>query len=153
MSLNVDRIGVAQAQPMAKALKADQPQEPEQIKNPELLKQEIKDTVSFKGLEAGDGEGMSEADKKELVLKARTKASGYAFWFTSLSTLYYGLRSDKTVAKKYNLDPVEDKKLIKTIKRQQLLWTLPACIPGMNFISGAVAYLYNKNSDADKIDL
>jgi hypothetical protein len=149
MSLNVDRIGVAQVQPQVKAVRAEQAQEPEQIKNPELLKQEIKDTVNFKGR----NDEMSEQDKKELVLKARTKASGYACWGTFLSSLYYGLRSDKTVAKKYNLDPVDDKKLIKTIKRQQLLWTLPASIPGMGILPGLAAYIYNKNSDADKIEL
>lgn len=115
--------------------------------NTNLLQQQNFDSVNFKGKE------LTDEEKKELVLKARTKASGYSFWFGPLSVLYYGLRSDKTVAKKYDLDPQADKKLIKKIKNEQLLWTLPACIPGMSFVTGGAAYLYNKNCDADKIEL
>lgn len=117
--------------------------------NSKLLDQEPqKDSVSFSG-----GKDLSEEEKKELVLKARTKAAGYSFWFGPLSVLYYGLRSDKTVAKKYDLDPKDNKKLIKKIKNEQLLWTLPACIPGIQFVAGTVAYLYNKNCDANDINL
>lgn len=117
--------------------------------NTNLLNQDAPvDTVNFTGKKE-----MSDTEKKELILKARTKASGYAFFGSLFSTAYYGLRSDDTVAKKYNLDPVEDKKLIKNIKKQQVLWTLPACVPGLGLLPGAVAYIYNKNCDADDIEL
>lgn len=115
--------------------------------NTNLLQQQNFDSVNFKGKE------LTDEEKKELVLKARTKAAGYSFWFGPLSVLYYGLRSDKTVAQKYDLDQQADKKLIKKIKNEQLLWTLPACIPGMSIVTGGAAYLYNKNCDADKIEL
>lgn len=118
-----------------------------QAVNTNLLAQDCKDTVNFKGKE------LSEDEQKELVLKARTKASGYAFWFGPFSVLYYGLRSNKKVAEKYDLDPVADEKLVKTIKRHQLLWTLPACIPGLGLLPGGIAYLYNKNTDASKIEI
>ena len=43
---------------------------------------------------------LSDPEKKELILKARTKAAGWAFFGEAFSTLYYGLRSNNTVAKK-----------------------------------------------------
>ena len=110
-------------------------------KNTNFIAQDApKDSVSF----SGKSESMSDEDKKELILKARTKAAGYAFWGGFLSTLYYGLRSDEKVARKYNLDPVEDKKLVKKIKKEQFLWTIPAAVPGLHWIVGAGEYLYNK---------
>lgn len=115
-----------------------------QAVNTSLLSKISKDTLNLKGKE------LSEDKKKELVLKARTTASGYSFFFGPFSLLYYGLRSDKKVAKKYNLDPVADEKLVKSIKRQQLLWTIPGSLA---FFLGGVAYLYNKNADASKIEL
>ena len=105
------------------------------------------DTVDFQSRK------LSDTEKKELILKARTKAAGWAFFGGSLSTLYYALRSDNTVAKKFNLDPDNDKALIKHIKREQMLWTLPSIIPGLGFIGGLAAYIYNKNCDANDIDL
>ena len=117
--------------------------------NTNLLNQDApNDKVNFTGKKE-----LSDTEKKELILKARTKASGYAFFGGVFSTAYYGLRSDEKVAKKYDLDPVADKKLIKQIKREQLLWTLPACVPGIGVVPGAAAYLYNKNCDAEKINL
>ena len=115
---------------------------------------------------------MTEKEKQELILKARTKAAGYAFWGGFISTLYYGLRSDEKVAKKYNLDINEDKELVKRIKKEQIKWTIPAALTdiidlgaffgilsrkfhGLSFIIGAGAYLYNKcfaNEDNIKLD-
>ena len=69
------------------------------------------------------------------------------------SLLYYSLRSNDTIAKKYDLDKEQDKSLIKEIKTQQLLWTLPGIIPELGAITGGIAWLYNKNMDAEKIDL
>ena len=105
------------------------------------------DTVDF---QSGK---LSDTEKKELILKARTKAAGWSCFGEVFSTLYYGLRSDNTVAKKFNLDPDNDKALIKRIKREQILWTVPSIIPGLGFIGGLAAYIYNKNCDADDIDL
>ena len=82
--------------------------------NTNLISQKApQDSVNFKGRSAE----MSDAEKQELILKARTKAAGYAFWGGAISSLYYGLRSDEKVAKKYNLDPVEDKDLVKKLKK------------------------------------
>lgn len=115
--------------------------DPTKCQKTNLLAQDTqKDSVSF----SGKSDSMSDEDKKELILKARTKAAGYAFWGGFISTLYYGLRSDEKVARKYNLDPVDDKKLVKKIKKEQFLWTIPAAVPGLHWIVGAGAYLYNK---------
>ena len=120
--------------------------------NANLLSQKApQDSVNFKGRSAE----MSDAEKQELILKARTKAAGYAFWGGIISALYYGLRSDEKVAQKYNLDPVEDKDLVKKIKKEQLMWTLPAAVTdilvfggamlgGISLLVGGGAYLYNK---------
>ena len=113
----------------------------DKCQNTNLLKQNSAgDSVSFSGKEGK----MSDDEKKELILKARTKAAGYAFWGNGFSVLYYGLRSDDKIARKYNLDLIEDKKLIKQNKKEQFLWTLPSVIPGFQFIGGGAAYLYNK---------
>lgn len=90
---------------------------------------------------------------KEIIKEAKTDASGWAIFGGLISTLYFGLRSDETVAKKYGLDAQKDKKLISTIKEKQMLWTLPSLIPGFGIVPGVVAWLYNKNSDASKIQL
>lgn len=115
--------------------------------NTNLLKGDAPtDTVNFKGKER------TEAESKEIVRKARTTAAGWSIFGGIFSTLYYGLRSDNTVAEKYDLDPKADKKLIKQIKKDQTLCTLPSAI-FYTIIPGLVTYLYCNNMDADKIDL
>lgn len=147
MSLSVNKVAFAGTSNAGNVSNVNTPKKT--AFNTNLLEQEPqKDSVNFTG-----GKDLTDEEKKELILKARTKAAGYSFWFGPLSVLYYGLRSDNTVAKKYDLDPKEDKKLIKKIKNEQLLWTLPACIPGVSLVTGGAAYLYNKNCDADNIDL
>ncbi len=146
MSLSVNKIAFAETTATGNVSSVNSAKKT--ARNPNLLNNEpIKATVNF------TGEKMTDEEKKELILKARTKASGYSFWFGPLSLLYYGLRSNNTIAKKYDLDPQENKKLIQKIKNEQLLWTLPACIPGIHLLSGGVAYLYNKNCDPDAINL
>ena len=109
--------------------------------NTNLLKGDAPtDTVNFKGKER------TEAESKEIVRKARTTAAGWSIFGGIFSTLYYGLRSDDTV------DPKADKKLIKQIKKDQTLCTLPSAI-FYTIIPGLVTYLYCNNMDADKIDL
>ncbi len=119
------------------------------VQNTKLLQQDGPvDTVSFKGKE------LTDLEKKEIVLKARTSASGWACFGGFISTMYYGLRSDKKVAEKYNLDAQKDKDLIKNIKRQQVLWTLPALIPGAGNLLVVAPWVYNKFfADAEDIKL
>ena len=124
----------------------------DKTKETSLLKQDAP-TDSFEFEHLHNGAPLSKEDKQELVHSARQKAAGFAVFGAGFSTLYYGLRSDKTVAQKYNLALKEDSKLIKTIKREQTLCTLPALIPGLGIIPGVVSYVYNKNADSSKINV
>ena len=94
---------------------------------------------------------LTKADKQEIIQKARAKAAGRSIFGEGFSTLYYALRSDKTIAKKFDLDLKEDKKLIKQIKRDQTLATLPAVVPGLGSAGALVAYIYCKNQDPEDI--
>lgn len=94
---------------------------------------------------------LTKADKQKIIQKARAKAAGWSIFGEGLSTLYYALRSDKTIAKKFDLDLKEDKKLIKQIKRDQTLATLPAVVPGLGSAGALVAYIYCKNQDPEDI--
>lgn len=121
-----------------------------EAQNTNLLKQDAPvDTAEF----STQKKELSKEDKQELIRSARTTASGWSIFGGPLSLLYFGLRSDKTVADKYNLDQENDKKLIKQIKREQTLWTLPGCIHGLGLLPSLGSYLYNKNMDASKIDV
>ncbi len=121
-----------------------------EVKNTSYLKQDAPtDSLEFEH-KAGR-KALSKEDKQEVVRSARTTAAGWSLFGGFASTLYFGLRSDKTVAKKYDLDVKEDKKLIKQIKREQILWTLPSCIQGLGAVPGFVAWMYNKNMDSSKI--
>lgn len=94
---------------------------------------------------------LTKADKQAIIQKARAKAAGWSIFGEGFSTLYYALRSDKTIAKKFDLDLKEDKKLIKQIKRDQTLATLPAVVPGLGSAGALVAYIYCKNQDPEDI--
>lgn len=94
---------------------------------------------------------LTKADKQAIIQKARAKAAGWSIFGEGFSTLYYALRSDKTIAKKFDLDLKEDKKLIKQIKRDQTLATLPAVVPGLGSAGALVAYIYCKNQDQEDI--
>ena len=94
---------------------------------------------------------LTKADKQEIIQKARAKAAGWSIFGEGFSTLYYALRSDKTIAKKFDLDLKEDKKLIKQIKRDQTLATLPAVVPGLGSAGALVAYIYCKKQDPEDI--
>lgn len=108
-----------------------------------------KDTVEIS--DKTDKKTLTTEDKQELLQKARQKAAGYSVFGSFWSTLYYGLRSDEKVARKYNLDVNEDKKLIKQIKREQVYSTLPALIPGWQLVGGTISYIYNRNVDPSDI--
>lgn len=94
---------------------------------------------------------LTKTDKQAIIQKARAKAAGWSIFGEGFSTLYYALRSDKTIAKKFDLDLKEDKKLIKQIKRDQTLATLPAVVPGLGSAGALVAYIYCKNQDPEDI--
>ena len=94
---------------------------------------------------------LTKADKQAIIQKARAKAAGWSIFGEGFSTLYYALRSDKTIAKKFDLNLKEDKKLIKQIKRDQTLATLPAVVPGLGSAGALVAYIYCKNQDPEDI--
>ena len=94
---------------------------------------------------------LTKADKQAIIQKARAQAAGWSIFGEGFSTLYYALRSDKTIAKKFDLDLKEDKKLIKQIKRDQTLATLPAVVPGLGSAGALVAYIYCKNQDPEDI--
>lgn len=150
MSLGVNQISFAGT---------ENPTRPSQVKtaggaqNTQLLKQcGPKDEVCFKGEEKAYTP-LTDADKKEIIRSARTKAAGWAIFGGPFSTLYYGLRSNKTIAEKYDLDLEKEKGLIKEIKTQQMLWTIPACLPGVGILPGIISWLYNKNMNSDNIDL
>lgn len=122
----------------------------EKVENTNLLKQDaLNDTVELSSKE--NKSVLSKEDKQAILAKAKTKAAGWSVFGEVFSTLYYGLRSDKTVAKKYDLDPEKDKNFIKQIKREQIISTIPgALFPG---VGGVIGYIYNKNSDASKLDV
>ena len=94
---------------------------------------------------------LTKADKQAIIQKARAKAAGWSIFGEGFSTLYYALRSDKTIAKKFDLDLKEDKKLIKQIKRDQTLATLPAVVPSLGSAGALVAYIYCKKQDPEDI--
>lgn len=95
---------------------------------------------------------LSTRDKQKIIKEACQKAAGYAIFGGIFSTLYYALRSDKKVARKYNLDPVKDKDLVKQIKNDQTIWTLAGAL--LPAAGGIIAYIVaaNKNSKNIEID-
>ena len=120
------------------------------VKNTELLKEEAPQD-SFEFEHKTKGTPLSKEDKQEILKKAKTTAAGWSVFGEGFSTLYYGLRSNKTIAKKYNLDEKQDKAFIKQIKREQVISTLP----GVIFPSGGgvINWLYNKVRDESKLDV
>ena len=122
----------------------------EKTENTNLLKQEApSDSVELSNKESNSA--LSKEDKQAILAKAKTKAAGWSVFGEIFSTMYYGLRSDKTVAEKFNLDPEKDKAFVKQIKREQVISTLPgALFPGGG---GVIAWIYNKNRDTSKLDV
>lgn len=124
-----------------------------------------KNAINFKGSEIIDGcfddkvvlkkpeSKHTKEEKQEIVRSSLETATGWSIFFGIFSTLYFGLRSDKTVAEKYNLDEKADAKLIKQIKSNQTLWTLASMIPFIGVATGIGAWLYMKNKDASEINV
>jgi hypothetical protein len=61
-------------------------------------------------------------------------AAGWSCVFGSLAAIYYALRSDESVAKKYNLDVQADKDKINEIKNTQTIVSLCTVLPGLGII-------------------
>lgn len=118
------------------------------IVDPSIMK-DLPDSFELQG--KNNGAELSKEDKQEILQKAKTKAAGWSVFGEGFSTLYYGLRSDKTIAKKYDLDEKADKAFIKQIKREQVKSTLPGFIfPGGG---GVISWIYNKNRDASELEV
>lgn len=92
---------------------------------------------------------LSKPQKQEILRSARQKAAGYSCFGGLFSTLYYALRSNEKIARKYNLDPIADRAFIKQIKEDQTMWTLPATLG--SGILGIVAYAIACNKDASTL--
>ena len=92
---------------------------------------------------------LTKAQKQEIIHNAKKTAAGWSILGEGISTLYYCLRSDKTVAEKYNLDVEKDTKFIKDIKKEQVIATLPAVF--VPFLGGIVSYLYFNNQKPESI--
>lgn len=93
---------------------------------------------------------LSIEDKQKLIKKARTTAAGWSIFGSVGSTIYYAVRSDKTIAKKYNLDIQKDKTLIKRIRKEQVTWTLPGLFVGAGPV---LAYLGSQNLSHKNIEV
>ena len=110
--------------------------------------------VNFKGVEEDTFEQqpkqsrLSEEDKQEIMHAARKNAAGWSILGGPISTLYYAVRSNQTIADKYNLDPKADKAFIKKIKNDQTLWTLPSC-----FGFGLIGWIVAACQDSKDIDV
>lgn len=105
------------------------------------------DTVTFK--QTKDTE-LSKEDKQAIMKKARKTAAGWSILGNLISTAYFGLRSDATIAKKYNLDVEKDKDFIKEIKSQQVVQTIPSLLFN---VGGIAAWIYNAAKNPDKLDV
>lgn len=120
--------------------------------NTHLLEKDApEDTFEFQ--HTHEGKELSKEDKQEIIRQARTRAAGFAILGTPIVTLIYGLRSDKKVAEKYNLDVKQDKALIRQIRNEQMLNTIPGIIPGVGILPALICWLYNRNMDPAKIDI
>lgn len=93
-----------------------------QVNNINLDKTPDADLVELKK----NDKRMSELEKKQIIYKAQTNAAGWSILGMGLSSLYFGLRSDNTIAEKYNLEPKKDVVLINEIRKQQVIATVPS---------------------------
>lgn len=71
---------------------------------------------------------LTTEEKQEKMKSARKSGSGWSILFGPFATAYFALRSNDTVAKKFNLDPVKDKDLVEQIKKEQTMWSLPGFV-------------------------
>lgn len=98
---------------------------------------------------------LTKEDKQKIIKSANANAAGWAILGGPISTLYYHLRSDKTIADKYNLDVEKDKEFIKEIRKSQVGWTLPSLLNGTGYgaLPGLAAWGYNTFRNSDNINV
>lgn len=94
---------------------------------------------------------LSASEKKKIIKAARVKAAGWACIGGIFSTAYYAFRSDEKIARKFDLDVEKDKKLIKQIKKDQTVWTLPGAF--LPFAGAIIAYIVANNKNSQNIEL
>ena len=87
-------------------------------------------------------------EKQAIIKKARVKSSGWSMLFGGLTTIACALRSDKKIAKKFDLDPEADKELIQNIRKNQV----KASIPGLLGVGG-IGFLCNLCKKPEKIEV
>lgn len=103
-----------------------------------------------------DTQGKLSVEQRQLMLhESKITASGWSALLGGLSTLYYGLRSNATIAEKFNLNVKEDGDLIKNIRKEQIIATLPSVIGHFFFgvghiVPGGLAWLYFRNIEDPK---
>lgn len=93
----------------------------------------------------------TEHEKQVIVKKAIAKAAGWSAFGSGISTLYYALRSNKTVADACGLDVKKDKELVQQIKNEQWKYTLPSLLIGVSLITGGITWAVCKNKNPDNI--
>lgn len=88
----------------------------------DIKAQEVQDkfVTSTKSLDA--------KQQEKIIYKARTNAAGWSILGGIMSTLYYYLRSDETIAEKYDLNEQSDKKFIDDIRTKQTIATIPGAV-------------------------
>ena len=111
----------------------------DKVENTNYLKQE------------SEGDRFTKEDRQAMVKKAKTKAAGWSVFGGAWSTLYYGLRSDKKIAKKFDLDAEQDKALIRQIRNEQVTATLPGAFSRGVF--GFFNWIHHKTKDASKYEV
>ena len=111
----------------------------DEVENTNLLKQKA-ETDSF-----------TKEDRQVMIKKAKTKAAGWSIFGGVWSTLYYGLRSDKKIAKKFDLDAENDKALIRQIRNEQVTATLPGAFS--RGLLGIFNWAHHKRKDASKYEV
>lgn len=87
----------------------------------------------------------TKEEKQKILKSARQKGAGWSILGGIITTAYYGLRSDKTVAKKFDLDAEKDKDLIKQVKREQTIWSLTGAV-GLGVVGLIVASAMNSEN-------
>jgi len=117
----------------------------------EHVTEEAKRVFGQKSGDTFQKSNLSTEDKQAMIKKARAKAAGMSILFGPWSALYYSLRSDEKVAKKFGLDAEADKDLITNIKHQQTKASLPALFCGG--IGAIVSYICNKAKNPKNIEI
>lgn len=109
-------------------------------------------------LSKNEAKEITTEQKQKIIQQARTTAAGWSVFGSLISTAYFALRSDEKVAEKYGLDTEADASLIKKIKQDQTIATLPSVIGGLflgvgTLVTGGITWLCAKNTDPAKIDV